>query len=672
MKKFISCFIATIFLFTMVIFIPVSAENVAKENVTIQILATSDTHGRFVPYDYSINAPDNSGSLAQLATAIKAEKAKNPNTIVVDNGDSIQDNAESIFLDNSKNPNGTNPMIYAMNEIGYDIWNLGNHEFNFGMDTLTDIMGTFDGTVLCGNVKNPDGSDFATSYKIIEKNGVKIAIIGMVTPNITRWDSTNLTGYTVSDPVQATKDAIADATLDGADIFIAVEHMGKENEYDVAGSGVADVANECPELTAIIAGHAHSKVNESINGVLVLEPGKYGQNLAKLEIKLTLKDGKYIVSDKETDLNGELIAMAGKYGNPVYFEADADLTKVLKQYHEIALEDANAIVGELKGGDLVPTDEVNGIPTAQIQPTAMIDLINKVQMYYGEKISDDNKPIDVAAAAAFRSDANIKEGEIKKSDTALIYKYDNSLYVLEVTGKQLKQYMEWSAQYYNQYKDGDLTISFAHIPGYNYDMFTGVKYEVNISKEVGSRIENLTRMDGTSINDSDILRLAVNNYRASTNLLVEGSTVMTKDGVYPKLIAKSDEVMGDAGRIRDLIRDYIVDVKSGVITPVSDDNWMITGNDWDEVKRAQAVEAINSGLIELPASEDGKYWNDASVTVETLALVVKDDTTTETTETESSEKLPKTGSDLDFSLLLCLGIFAVITGSIVKKTGTEQ
>lgn len=577
--------------------------------VTLQILATSDTHGRFTTYNYATNLVDTSGSLAQLSTAVKAARAENPdNTVLVDDGDIIQDNSESLFL------NADNPMIKAMNKIGYDTITLGNHEFNNGIPTLKTIMGSSNATILCGNVYNPDGSRLYQSYKIVTtKGGIKVGIIGMTTPNITKWDSVNLTGYKVTDPVEETKAAIKELT-GKVDAIVAVEHMGEDNEYDVADSGVKDLANACPELTAIVAGHAHSTIpGDVVNGVKIVEPGCFGQQLGTISIKFTQNNGKNTIADKANDVTSTMTAMSPKGGTPV--SADQDILSLVKPYNDIALADANKVVGKLTGGDLVSSDEVNGIPSCQIKPSAMIDLINKTQMYYGQQICDDKKPVDVSAAAAFDSRANIKEGDIKKSDTSLIYKYDNNLWLYEVTGKQLKQYMEWSATYYNTYKDGDLTISFnPDIRGYNYDMFTGVKYDVDISKDPGSRIVNLTKMDGTPIKDTDVLRLTVNDYRGKTNLGSYGTVFKTGD-TLPKLIAKSEDKMpSELQRVRDLIGAYIVNVKGGTITPECDNNWKVIGNNWDAAKRAKAVELINSGKLQLPKSVDGRTPNVKAVT----------------------------------------------------------
>ncbi|BDR64966.1 5'-nucleotidase C-terminal domain-containing protein [Clostridium tetani] len=598
-KNWTSWLIALVMVLSLVTPFNVSA---AEKTVDLQILATSDTHGKFVPYEYAINSESKSGSMTQIATAVKELKKANPNTILVDAGDTIQDNSASLFLDNE-----IHPMILAMNEIGYDTWTLGNHEFNYGVPTLEKVASQFKGTMLCGNVYKKDGERLGKPYNIVEKAGVKIGIIGMTTPNITRWDSENLKGYRVTDSVEETKKVISEIK-DKVDVMIAVVHMSEGEEYGNKNSSAVSLANACPELVAIVAAHEHKAVDgATYNNVLLVENKNLAQTIAKIDIKLTKKDGKYIVSDKTKDVTSKIIWMMDGKTKKVNYESDKDLEKKLNSYHKVALDDANQIIGELKGGNLVPEDEVKGIPTSQIQETPMINLINEVQMYYTKA--------NVSAAAAFRSNANMKQGKIKKSDASLIYKFDNTLYLLEVTGKQLKDYMEWSTSYYNTYKPGDLTVSFNEdVRGYNYDMFSGVKYEIDISKEPGNRITNLRKMDNSLVKDTETLKLIVNNYRASSHLLNPNSGIF-KDGSLPKLIEK-DAL--DGTPIRDLIGRYIKEVKKGVITPQMNNNWKISGNNWDSAKRKEAVKLINEGKIKVPQSKDARTPNVASITEKDL------------------------------------------------------
>ncbi len=558
------------------------------EVMDLQVLATSDLHGKFYPWAYATNSESASGSMTQLATAIK--ELRNENTLLVDAGDTVQDNSAQIF-----NNEDVHPMMLALNAIGYDVWVTGNHEYNFGMDYTKKIINSFAGKALVGNVFDEAGKPIADGYTIIEKNGVKIGVIGMVTQNITRWDATNLAKCTVTDPVEETR-KIIDKIGKDVDVLIAVMHMGIENEYGVANSGVTDLANACPEFDLIVSSHEHALVpGTELNGILTVQNKNQAQTMNEAHLIL----GK--------DANGwKLLARTSENHDIKGYESDADMLALLKPYHEAAIKDAETVIGKLEGGNLAPDNEIKEIPSAQIMDTAMIDLINEVQMYYtGAKVS---------AAALFVMEANLKEGDIHKSDSSLVYKYDNTLYKMQMTGKQLKLFMEWSASYFNQYQPGDLTISFSpDIRAYNYDMFAGVNYDIDISKPAGERIVNLTWPDGTPVKDDDSFVMAVNNYRCNSQLL---SDVIYKDGDKPELL--EIDVRGDVGGVRELIGEYIQTVKGGTITPECDNNWKIIGNDWDEALHQKAVEQLAAGKLTIPSSADGRTPNVKAITVNDL------------------------------------------------------
>lgn len=600
LKKWTSWIVTVLMIFTILAPSAGIKVKAADANVTLQILATSDLHGRFAPYDYALNQPDATGSMEQIASAVKVLKAQNPNTVLVDAGDTIQDNSAEIFFKDDMHP-----LIAGFNAMSYDAITLGNHEFNYGVPILQHVMAQAKPAILCGNVYDSKGTLFYKPYTIVEKGGVKVGIIGMTTPNITKWDATNLETCKVTNPIEETKKAIAEIK-DKVDVIIAVEHMSETSEYGVYGSGAEDVMKECPEITAFIGAHGHTIVGTkakqtSYSGIKMVENKNSGATLAQVNIKLTQKDGKYVVNDKLADVNTDVINMYDSVNKKPIYTPDADLASLLQKYDNEAKLDAEQPIGTLTGGDLVPANEINGIPTAQIQETSMIDLINDVQKYYAKA--------DISSAAAFSAVANIKQGTIRKCDMSLIYKYANTLYSLKMTGKQLKQYLEWSAQFYNTYNPGDLTLSFnSKIPGYNYDMISGIKYQVDVSQPFGKRIVNLTKVDGkTKINDTETFIIAVNNYRANTQL-TSFASVDAKTGVQsgPYLKEKGDtlptivekDIMGGTP-VRELIGKYIKDVKGGNITNTVRNEWSITGTAWDKDLRAQAVNFINSGKITL-------------------------------------------------------------------------
>lgn len=574
----------------------------AEENKTIQILGTSDLHGWFVSHDYASNQENKKGGLTQISTVVKEMKAQNSRTMVVDAGDTIQDNMSDLYINDE-----IHPMIYAMDEIGYSSWTLGNHEFNYGSEVIERVVTQPKNMkVLCGNVYKADGTLLGEPYTVVNLDGIRVANIGMTTPNIMKWDGPKLEGYKVTNPIVETKKAIEKIKSNNeADIIIATVHMGKDKEY-IDGDNATDLANACPELAAIIGGHAHSKIpGESVNGVIITEPGKQGEQISKINIELSKdNNGKYNVANKSS----ELVDVKN-------YPVDEELNNKLKPFYDKGVNDANQVIGTLVGGDLTPQDEIKGITQAQIQDTPVMDLILNTQLYYTKPYIPEGAK-NVTSAALFSNSANIKEGEIKKSDVVKIYKFDNTLYTLKVNGEQLKRYMEWSASYYNQYKEGDLTISFnPEMRGYLYDMFAGVKYDINISKPAGERIENLTYEDGSKVNPSDVIYLTANDYRTSTKLLGD----LYKDENV-EVIHKSADT--EIGAVRDLIREYIINVKGGVITPETDNNWKIIGCNFDSAKRNALIKLVNEDKVQVPTSEDGRTYNIRSITWDEIKSLV--------------------------------------------------
>lgn len=593
-KKFLTLFTAIMMTFTLIT--PVKfIVNAAEPNVTIQVLGTSDMHNKFVAWDYATDSKSDRGSLSQIATLVKKLRLENPNTILVDNGDTLQGNSSMLFV---KDP--VHPMIAGMNELKFDAMSLGNHEFNYGMDFVSRFKKAAKFEILCGNVfSKADNQPLGKPYIIKEIGGVKVGIIGVVTPHITKWDGPNLKDYNVTNPSEEAK-KIAEKLRPQVDVMIATIHAGENSEYG-GGDSARELAKAVPDLAAIVAGHAHSKIDQVKEGnVIITEPGSNGEYLSKIDITLAKNaEGKYEVVSKAS----KALKVSGN-------AEDTDMVNLLKPYDSRAKEYARTVIGELKGGDLVPPNEVKGIPQGVMQDTAMIDLINKVQLKYGSKNVPEGAR-KVSGAAMFSGNANVKEGPITNAGTALIYKYDNSLKTLKINGDQLKRYMEWSAAYFNTFKPGDLTISFnENIRLYNYDMFDGVKYEVNVSKEPGSRIEKLTYEDGTPVKPADTIYLMVNNYRADSKLMDPESGLFKGE----KVDVVYDSTNENVSQVRDFIGLYIQEM--GVIRPEKNDNWKLTGYQWDKEKRDIAVKLINDGKLILPTSADGRTPNVKSITWE--------------------------------------------------------
>ena len=615
-KKFTALAVATSMIFGVATPLTTvkATENLAPENlekkeestlekegdVTIQILGTSDLHGRFMNYEYARNQKSD-GGLNQISTLVNEARKENPNTIVVDNGDTIQGNFNHLFK------NGDNPMVMGMNAIGYDVFSLGNHEFNYGMDNLNDVVSQANDNldVLCANLYK-DGKRVYEGYTTREIEGVEVALIGVVSPHIMKWDSENLKGYEAKNPAEEVGfviDEIENRPEGGADVYAVVSHVGLESEYGNGDSARA-IAEMNPEVSAIVAGHSHTNLpEEKINNAVISQPTSNGQMVSKIELTVRKNGEKVEVVDKKS----KLLSTKG-------VAEDQKINDLLANFHNTAIADATAPVGEMVGGNLADKNEIKEIPQSLVEDQGITDFINEVQLYNSRKhLESKNINPDevymVSGAALFSASSNLYEGNISKADISNIYRYDNKLYTIKTNGKQLKKYMEKNAKYYNTYKDGDLTVSFNEdVRMYLYDMFDGISYEINISKEPGQRIENLKfEKDGKPVEDSDVVYLTVNDYRYNSGL----AAGIMDQGEHEKIYDTNNDQISD---MRDLIVDYIQNVKGGKITKNVDNNWKITGNDWDSEQRELAVKLINEGKIKIPVSEDGRTPNVKAVT----------------------------------------------------------
>jgi len=556
----------------------------AADTTTVTILGTADLHGRIYPHDYATDSVDDDTGLAKIATLVKQEKAIAPDAILIDCGDTVQDNSAELFNDLP-----IHPMIEGLNFLNYDVWVIGNHEFNFEKAFLDKNVATFKNSVLSANILKTDGTYYVKPYEIFERDGVRVAIIGMTPPNITLWEAStpeHFEGLTFPGTVEQSKKVIAE--LEGKyDVLIGALHLGPEGEHGYEGS--IDIAKACPEFSVIFAAHAHSKYNEVTNGVHIIEPGPWGWALAKAVIKMEKVGDKWEVADVITE-NIETKSV----------DPDPEVLAKFKFVHDESVADANLIVGEITADFIASPDYITGaaeittMPSSQLVDTSVIDLINEVQMFYTEA--------DVSSAALFNFGSNLLKGPFKKKDVAFIYLYPNTLVGTNISGANLKKYLEWSASYYNTWKEGDVTISFnPDIRGYNYDMFSGMTYEINLSKPAGERVENILVNDLPLV-DNNVYRLSLNNYRFGTLL---GLGLVTMDDRY----YDSYETLQDAGRIRAMIVKYVQEKKGGTLAPTVDNNWKITGVDLESPLKEVIFDMVRRGELNIPTSEDGRTLN---------------------------------------------------------------
>lgn len=576
-----------------------STSALAAEPVNITILGTSDLHGTFVPWDYSTDTENLAGSLSQIATQVHQIRAQQPNVILVDAGDTIQGN----FVETFKNDK-TSPMILGFNALNYDVWVMGNHEFDFGLQALATPIRQFNGAALAGNIFWQSGKPYLPAYKIVERQGVKIGIIGMDTPMTAEFakGTDRIDGLTFTDPVQAVKKVIQQIH-NQVDAIVLVAHMGIDNENQRPGTGVGDIARANPELAAIVAGHMHVKVDkELINGVIVTEPDKYGRALSRIDLQFEQQNGKYVLINKDS------------YTYPIKgMASDKKLEEIYQPFHTILRANANRPIAQLTGQDLVPPDAVKGIPQVHIQDTGISALYQEAARYYAPQAQ-------VIALQIDNDRPKLNVGTITAKDIAFNYQYaGGEITVYQLTGKELKKYMEWVGDYFNQQQDGDVTYSFnpqRRASKYSTnDFFDGVTYTIDLRKPSGQRITDLKLNDGTPVTDSMPIRLGMNSYRMG-HLTQKGGVLAGMQ--FPVLSDTKAEYGEEAGTIRNLTIRYLTEVKKGEYQGKAMQRWKLVGLEGYERERKIVEKLLNDGKISVPTTDDGRYTNVASINVKAL------------------------------------------------------
>ena len=534
----------------------------AKE-VNVKILGTSDVHGRVVPWSYASDTEDKSGSYAQLSTLINQRRKENKNVILVEVGDSIQDNSIDLFaltLEEAKN----HPIPKVLNYMKYDVFVPGNHEFNFGMPVLNEILNDIKAKKLAANLYHKDGKRYLQPTTIIQKDGVKIGIIGLTTPMSAKFeeDTGNLKDYTYVSIIEETKKQVKNLKAKKVDAIVAVAHMGIENENNIPETGLRDLANAVPEIDAIVAGHMHQDVkSETINGVLITEPHRYGTVLSEIDLKFDVND-----KTKKVKLLGKTATTT-----PVKnLEADKKVEEIYKPYHERLREIANEKIGETEN-DMVPQGKIHGVSISFAKDTGMSSFITDVEKYYSKA--------DVVSFAYDYENVKLDKGDIKRKDIAYNYRYaGGDVSVYEMTGKQLKDYMEWAADYFDTIQKGDTNYRYNDVRGKSkyvtFDIFGGVSYKIDLRNQKGNKIVDLKLADGRKITPDMKLKVGMNSYRFDQ--------LIKKGGIFegqniPLVWSSKDEMGQDKGRIQSMMIDYIKNVKGGKIDGKSHDRWEIIG-----------------------------------------------------------------------------------------------
>lgn len=485
------------------------------EEVHISVLATTDLHGNLLPYDYYTAQPAERG-LAKIATLIQEQRSENPNNLLIDCGDTIQGTPlESVYqtyietghlplnLAFSGRPLEPDPMMLAMNDIGYDAMVVGNHEFNFGLKNVAKARETADFPWISANIRADAGNESKAFAPYFLKTiaGVRIAVIGITTPLIPEWESEeHYHGYHFENGVEAARRAVDEVrSREHPDVVIIAAHAGLDRSPKALGSATGNsredmiyqIATEVKGIDGIVFGHTHQQLPSlKLGDVLLMQPKNWGMSLGRMDFILE-REGTS--SWKILSKSSRLIPVTS--ATP----ADAKVMKIARPYHELAEKYLNMHVAEAP----VTLDA----RLARIEDTPAVDAIQQVELYYSKS--------DVSFASSFNSRVVIPKGPVSVRQIAALYVYENELYAIEGTGKMVREALENAARYF-QTCSGDCSsqpLINHRVIGYNYDMAAGVEYEIDLTRPPGDRIRNL-RWHGRPLEDTQPLRIAVNNYRS--------------------------------------------------------------------------------------------------------------------------------------------------------------
>ena len=533
------------------------------QEVNIKLLGTSDIHGRVVPWSYGADVEDKSGSYAQIATYVKDVRKNNKNVVLVDVGDAIQDNQVDVFAKDKKYYKD-HPIPKVLNEMNYDIFVLGNHEFNFGMKALDEILKDIKAKKLTANFYyKKNDKRYIDATTIIEKDGVKLGIIGLSTPMSAKFeeDTGNLKDMKFTSPTEEARTQVEKLKAKGVDAIIAVTHMGIDNENNIPDTGMRDVINAVDGIDVVIAGHMHKDVpSETIKNTLITEPHRYGTVVSEVDLTFDINDKKEV----------KLVKKESKTVPVKELEADKKIAEIYKPYHEKLRELNNVVIGQTEN-EMVPQETKHGVSAAFSKDTGLSSFINDVEQHYSGA--------DVVTFSFDHQKARMDKGDIKKKDIIFNYRYaGGDVTVYEMTGKQLKEYMEWSANYFDTIQPGDTEYRYnaerKKSKYVTYDIFGGVNYKIDLRNPQGSKIVDLTLADGKPVTDDMKLKVGMNSYRFAQ---LNGKGGIWEGQEIPVLWESKVAMGREKGTIQNMMIDYITNVKKGKIDGQSHNRWEIIG-----------------------------------------------------------------------------------------------
>ena len=488
-------FASLISLITFALALPATA----AEQARVTLLHTTDLHGALTSWDYAAGKSSNRG-LVKLATLIRAARAGEVPTILVDAGDAIEGGVEAAYrMGPQRRPD---PMITAMNALGYDAMVAGNHEFDYGWNMLERARKTSRFPWLGANVvRSRDGRSLLVPSIVKVAGPLRIGVIGICTPAVPRFmDTTNVKGVRFDDPVAAARrESERLRKQERCDAVVLVAHTGLERDPVTGIERRGDtpdenwghrLATEVPGIDVLVLGHSHAVIPFArIQGVLVTQAGKHGEQLGRVELTFTREDpgSPWRISQNR----GYMAAVSDTVAD------DPALSALAKPWHDEAL----ALLAQHVGRTNANLDA----PRGRFANGPLWELIHRAQLAASGA--------DISLAALPDPAARIAAGPVTRGDLLRVYPYANTLGVVEMTGAELREALEQSARAFTDYRYAAGTPLFdPAFPGYNFDTASGVEYAIDLTRPPGDRIADL-KFNGVPVAPSQRFKVVVNSYR---------------------------------------------------------------------------------------------------------------------------------------------------------------